>query len=114
MITSFFTDSILIQTAVFVLSSTLFLLFTKPLVSKYLKTKNTPTNVNSILHKHGIVTREINGMEGEGQVTIGGEVWSAKPEDDNLLIKKGTEVEILKVDGVKVIVTPIKTLEEKI
>lgn len=38
-----------------------------------------------------------------GQVKVNGEVWSAKAEND---IQKGTEVEILRIDGVKLIVKP--------
>lgn len=42
-----------------------------------------------------------------GQVKVNGEIWSAKTEDESI-ISKGTEIEVLKIDGVKLIVSPVK------
>ncbi len=42
-----------------------------------------------------------------GQVKVNGEIWSAKTEDESF-IAKGTEIEVLKIDGVKLIVSPVK------
>ena len=57
---SFFTDSLIIQTAVFVVVSTLLIFLTKPLVNKYIAQKDTvPTNVYSVVGKTGRVTVEI-------------------------------------------------------
>ena len=42
-----------------------------------------------------------------GLVKIEGDTWSAISENEEE-IKKGTEVEIKKIEGVKLIVTPIK------
>ena len=41
------------------------------------------------------------------KVKINGEVWSAKTDDESS-IAKGTEVEVLKIDGVKLVVSPIR------
>ena len=70
-----------------------------------IKPKEVPSNVYTILGKKAIVTVEINSIKGQGQVKIGGDIWSAKTEDDSI-IPVNTEVEILKIDGVKAIVTP--------
>ena len=56
MIVSLFTDSILIQTAVFVISSAILIFATKPFVKKFAKTKNVKTNAFSIIGQNGIVT----------------------------------------------------------
>jgi len=102
MITSFITDSILIQTAVFVISSAILIPLTKPLVSKYIDKGNfVATNAYSVMGKTGIVTVDIDPLEATGQVKINGEIWSAKADTN---IPKGTEVEVLKIDGVKLIV----------
>ena len=42
-----------------------------------------------------------------GEVKVNGEAWSAKSEDESS-IQKGTEVEVLKIDGVKLVVSPIR------
>lgn len=104
MIISFFTDSILIQTTIFVISSVILILLTKPIINKYVdKGESFVTNAYSLIGKIGIVTTPINAVEATGQVKVNGEIWSAKADTD---IIEGTEVEVLKIDGVKLIVTP--------
>lgn len=103
MITSFFTDNLIIQTVVFILSSTVLLFFTRPFVNKFSPKEKVKTNAFSIIGKKGIVTQTINPITGEGQVKIGSEVWSAKSSED-AKIEKGLEVEVLDIDGVKAIV----------
>lgn len=104
MIISFFTDSILIQTTIFVISSVILILLTKPIINKYVdKGESFVTNAYSLIGKIGIVTTPINAVEATGQVKVNGEIWSAKADID---IIEGTEVEVLKIDGVKLIVTP--------
>ena len=107
MIVSLFTDSILIQTAVFVISSAILIFATKPFVKKFAKTKNVKTNAFSIIGQNGIVTKEIDSINAKGQVKIDGETWSAVGKDD-IDIPKGTEVEVLEIKGVKAVVTPVK------
>lgn len=107
MVTSFITDSILIQTIVFVATSTLLLIFTRPLVNKFIKTpKEVKTNAYSIIGKKAIVISKINNIEGIGQIKIDGEVWSAKSLDDEE-IPENVEVEITEIDGVKAVVKKI-------
>ena len=109
MIVSFFTDNVFIQTSVFIISSTLLIFATKPFVEKITKNDVTiKTNVRSIEGKVGKVTHTIEPLDNKGQVKVNGEIWSAKTED-NSKIEKGTQVEILKIDGVKLIVKPIST-----
>ena len=108
MLTSFITDSILIQSIVFVVSSVLLLIFTKPLVNKFIKIpKEVKTNAYSIIGKKGIVISKINNVEGSGQIKIDGEIWSAKSIDDEDL-PKDTEIEIVEIDGVKAVVKKIE------
>ena len=80
---AFLTDSILIQTIVFVVTSTLLLIFTRPLVNKFIKTpKEIKTNAYSIIGKKAIVINKINNIEGNGQIKIDGDIWSAKSFSD--------------------------------
>lgn len=104
MLTSFITDSILIQVLVFVITSIILLIFTRPLVNKFIKVpKEVKTNAYSIIGKKAIVISKINNIEGNGQVKIDGDVWSAKSFDDED-IPENTEVEIVEIDGVKAVV----------
>ncbi len=106
---SFITDSIVIQSTVFVVSSTLLMFLTRPFVKKFTKKENEiETNVNSLINKVGIVTEDIDTINGKGQIKIGGEIWSAKCESSEIIPKK-SKVEVISIDGVKVLVKPLKT-----
>ena len=108
MIVSFFTSNIIIQTTVFVISSTILIFETKPFVKKFARQKDSvQTNVYSSIGKIGIVTQDIDSIHSIGQVKVDGEVWSAVGMDD-INIPQGTQVEIKEIKGVKAIVTPIK------
>ncbi len=107
MVTSFFVDSIIVQFVVFLVTSTLLIIFTRPLVNKFVKVpKEIKTNAYSIIGKKGIVTSKINNIEGSGQIKIDGEVWSAKSLDEEE-IEKNTEIEIVEIDGVKAVVKKV-------
>ena len=107
MVTSFITDNIIVQTVVFVVSSCILIPLTKPLADKFIGKKTVPTNAYTLINKHGIVIQDINPIQGFGQVKVNGEIWSAKTEDESI-IPKDTEIEVLKIDGVKLIVSPVK------
>ena len=115
MIVSFFTTNIIIQTTVFLITSTIFILATKPLVKKFVDVKKTNTNVFSIIGKKALVIKDIDPIHSSGQIKLNGEVWSAETENDEI-IKEGSEVEVLKINGVKAIVKLVESekVESKI
>lgn len=117
MLTSFFTDNIIIQTAVFVVTSVLFIFLTRPLAKKLAKTDNVlVTNAYSIIGKKAIVIKEINPTIGVGQIKIDGQIWTAKSTNEEI-ISEGTEVLILNIDGVKAVVSTDLTnlkIEQKV
>lgn len=108
MIVSFiFPESIVLQTSIFVISSTLLIFLTKPLANKLQKSdKKVATNAFSIIGKKGLVIQDINEEHGVGQIKVAGEVWSAKTSDGSV-IEKGTQIEVIQIDGVKAVVEPI-------
>ena len=107
MVVSFFTSNLIIQMSVFLIASVLLILGTKPFVKKFMNQKNVATNAYSLIGKTGLVVQEIDNIKGTGQIKVGGEVWSAQSVD-NTIIPLNTEVELIKIDGVKAIVKPIK------
>ena len=107
MVVSFFIDSILVQTAVFVVSSAILIFATKPFVKKFANTKNVKTNAFSIIGKEGLVIKEIDSINEKGQVKVSGETWTAIGKDDEK-IPVGTKIKVTEIDGVKAIVVPIK------
>lgn len=112
MCVSFFTDNLLIQTAVFVVSSISLIFLTKPFVKKFINNKDTVvTNAYSIIGKNAIVTKDIDSSNCTGQIKVNGEIWSAKSENSPL-ISKNTTVKVKSIDGVKAVVT--QYLDEEI
>ena len=106
MLVSFVTDSVITQTAVFVISSGLLIFATKPLVKKLAQKDTQKTNVYSLTGKKAIVIEDIDWATGSGQIKIEGQVWSAKTKEQ-VNIPKGTEVEIESIEGVKAFVKPL-------
>lgn len=105
MIISFFVDNVIIQTAVFVVTSIALIFLTKPFVKRFAKPgANVKTNAYSIIGKNAIVTKEIDSNENIGQIRVGGDIWSAKTENEEV-IPAHAEVKILRIDGVKAVVT---------
>ena len=107
LVVSLFTSNLFVQTAIFVISSILLIFATKPLVDRFSKKDTIPTNVYTLTGKKGIVIETIDPTEGKGQIKVGGEVWSALCDED-LVIPKDSEVEILRIQGVKAYVNPVK------
>ncbi len=99
-ITTYFTDDITMQVIVFTLVTAGSLLLTRPLVKKYIGFKPEKTNLDAVVGKIGIVTKEIDANN-YGRVKVNGKEWTAKAND---LIIEGTKVEILSIEGVKLIV----------
>ena len=110
MITSLFTDNIIIQTSVFIITSTILIFATKPFVNKFINNKESiKTNVYSSVGKKGIVIQDIDSINSTGQIKVDGEVWSAI-STNNVHIPQGTKVKIEEIKGVKAVVSPIQTV----
>ncbi len=103
--TSFLTENIFVQIAVFVIVSIILVLSTRKLTDK-IKPKEVPTNVYTILGKKAVVSQAIDNAKSSGQIKIDGDLWSAKSETDET-IEEGSTVEILSIDGVRAVVKKI-------
>ena len=89
----------------FTLSIVLFALLW-PLAKKHFKPKLVATNADALVGKVCKVTEAIDPLEG-GRVKVGDVTWSARSEG-NKVIPAGEQVKILKIQGAKVFVVPVK------
>ena len=105
MVSSFFISNIVIQTTIFVIASAILILATRPLVNKFFNSDSIKTNVEAIVGKTGVVTKNIKPINSTGQIKVDGETWSAISEDE-IDIEKGTQIVVKDIKGVKAIVTP--------
>lgn len=97
---------VVIQIVLFVLVSLILLAFTRPIAVKYFNKDRVRTNVESLVGRQAIVTEDIDNIQSIGQVTVGGQEWSARSCDDNSRITTGTVVVIMAISGVKLMVLP--------
>ncbi len=105
---SLFIHNLFAQMAIFVVLSTLLLIFTRPFVEKFVikKEQKVATNAFSVIGKEGKVIKSMDSITKLGQVKIGNETWTAKTENDTLL-SEGDTIRVDSIEGVKAIVSKI-------
>ncbi len=103
-VAALFGAPVYVQVTLFLVVSVVLLIFTRPIAVKYFNKDREKTNVEGMIGKQCIVISEINNLEGIGQVTVGGQEWSARSADEAAKIPVGAVVEVVSVSGVKLIV----------
>lgn len=93
-----------LQIVWFLVVSIAALVLTRPLAVKYVNARIQPTNADALIGKECVVTEEIDNVLGTGAVTVGGKVWTARTEQEDLHLAKGAKARILRIEGVKLIV----------
>ncbi|MGX8796972.1 NfeD family protein [Fusibacter sp. JL298sf-3] len=93
---------IVVQIVVFLVVAFILLFYTRPIAKKVFKVGQNKTNIDALIGKTGFVTMAIE-VQSLGQVKLGGQVWSAKAQGHEA-IDVGEEVEVLAIEGVKLIV----------
>lgn len=99
-----FNGPVWLQIIAFILVSLILLFFTRPIAVKYFNKDRERTNSEGLIGKQAIVISEIDNIEGIGQVTVGGQEWSARSTDDAVKLPVGAVVYIRAINGVKLIV----------
>lgn len=97
-----------VQIVIFLMISLVILYFYRPLALKYVNTRLTKTNVDDLVGKEGRITEKVDNLSQSGRMVVNGMDWSARTENDELVIEPDTVVRIVKVVGVKLIVEPLK------
>jgi membrane protein implicated in regulation of membrane protease activity len=65
---------------------------------------------SKLVGQRAVVTERITGLE-VGRIRLAGEVWSAAPYDEHLVITPGETVEVMAIRGATAYVYPVPTLE---
>ena len=100
-----------LQTGLFLVVSGALLLMLRPIVRRYLVPKITPTNVDSLVGSTGLVTEAIDNVTASGQVKLGAMEWTARSTTGEN-IPQGTLIQVDRIEGVKVYVTPVNVPEK--
>ena len=93
-----------IQVASFLVVSLVLLIFTRPFAVRFLSKDTLKTNVDRVIGMEGVVTEEISNLAGTGKVSLGGNIWTARTENEGGTIPVDAVVAVLRVEGVKLIV----------
>lgn len=95
---------LMIQIVVFIVVSVVMLVFTRPIMTKYLNKKTTKTNAESLVGRKARVLIPINNLKSEGQVMVNEMEWTARSTKDEVTFQKDEMVRIAGISGVKLIV----------
>ena len=98
-----------LQLTWFLVVSILTLFLTRPFVRKYVNNRVTPTKADMGIGKDAVVTERIDNLHETGAVRLDGKVWTARMTDENLTAEVGETVRVLRIEGVKLIVTKEKS-----
>jgi membrane protein implicated in regulation of membrane protease activity len=91
---------------VFVLVSLLTLGVVRPIARSHMRTPpHIRTGTAALIGKQAIVLERIANSEGVGCIKIDGEVWTARAFDDDLVIERGTRVEVMDIKGATALVS---------
>lgn len=104
LILALFGANVWIQVIVFILVSLVMILFTRPIAVKYFNTDRVRTNAESLIGRQAIVTQAIDNLHATGKVMVAGQEWTARSDQDDILIEEGAVTDILAINGVKLIV----------
>ena len=99
---SFLPIPLLFQVMIFLAISAVLLFYTRPIALKKFKVGRVKTNVDSLVGRHALVTKQITEFD-RGEVKLNGQIWSAKTEDCST-INEGTKCEVVRIEGVQAIV----------
>lgn len=94
-----------LQIVLFAVVSAVLLIALRPVAKKLFTPRLTPTNVDAVIGAQGIVTVAIDNIHATGRVKLGSQEWAARSTDGQP-IDAGVQVQVDKVEGVKVYVTP--------
>lgn len=91
------------QLVIFATVSAILLVVTRPLVRKITNTSKEKTNSERLIGQTTVLVEAVDSIAQTGKVIFNGIEWSVKSEDESV-IEKGTLVEVVRIEGVKLVV----------
>ncbi len=96
-----------LQVLVFGLISLALLLLVRPFLKKYIDPKKVRTNVDAMRGRQAVLLDTVDNLAATGSLELSGVVWTARSADGSV-IPAGTVVTVQGVEGVKLLVLPVK------
>lgn len=95
------------QIAAFLIVTFILLYFTRPWAQKYLNAKSVKTNYESLIGQKIKMTEQVDNLSQTGKAVVNGQEWTVRAEADGDILELGDFGEVLRVEGVKLIVKKI-------
>ena len=96
---------IIAMAVVTVITFIICMIWIKPKLDKKRKGFAQPTNADRCIGSEGVVIKDIDPVDGKGQIKVDGQIWSAKAQ---IAIAEGTKVKVTALEGVKAVVEPVE------
>jgi membrane protein implicated in regulation of membrane protease activity len=97
--------SIMLQILMFFLTSFALLVFTRPIVRRYLNVTHESTNCERFVGKYIKITERVDNMEGTGRAILDDQEWMVRAKVEGETFEVGEIVRIVEISGVKLLVT---------
>ena len=107
MLASFVGAPVWLQLLIFLISSIGVLIVGRPFLMDKLVRRREPTNADRVIGQVGIVLERVDNVEQTGRVSANGLDWTARSERGEIISEK-SRVLVKYIDGVKLIVEPIR------
>ena len=98
-----YVESIPMQVLIFGVSSSIMLFIATKVIVKKDESYVSNTNIDALIGKYAIVEKDVSSVV-YGIVNLEGEKWTAVSEKEETY-KKGEKVKVVRIDGVKLVVT---------
>ncbi len=95
------------QIAAFLIVTFILLYFTRPWAQKYLNAKSVKTNYESLVGQKVKMTERVDNLSQTGTAIVNGQEWTVRSEEDKEVLEPGDCGEVLRVEGVKLIVKKV-------
>jgi membrane protein implicated in regulation of membrane protease activity len=92
-----------IQLIVVLVLAAIGIVFAKTILKGLMPGEIARTNIDAIIGERCVVTEKIDNYAGCGQVKIKGQIWSARGIDENDVFESGDVLQVVAIEGVKVI-----------
>jgi len=99
-----------VQVLAFVIVSAIALAASRPLVRRFLNRPGIPTNADRIVGMTAQVVEPVDNEKASGAVYVDGKTWTARSTDGHS-IPAGTQVQVQRIEGVKLIVNVLIGME---
>lgn len=96
-----------LQLTAFFIVSIILLIATKSWAQKYINSRTTKTNVDSLIGKKTVITQRVSNLDQTGKTVLSGQEWTVRSDDDSVTFQEGELVEVVRISGVKLIVKKI-------